>query len=57
MIGKTFNQVEIKPEMILCHLLLHYLQNRQGQSYILRHQGLILIKAAYPYCCKQQSIA
>ena len=30
MSGKTFNQVEIKPEMISCHLLLYFTQDHQG---------------------------
>ena len=30
MIDKTFNQVKIKPKMILCHLSFYFIQSHQG---------------------------
>ena len=53
MSDKIFNQVEIKIEMILCHLALYFIQSRQGlASYAVED-----LKMTYLYYHKQRSIA
>ena len=56
MSDKTFKQVEIKHEIISCHLVLYFTQDRQGlTSYVVK--DLTHIKTNYPYYHKQRSIA
>jgi len=63
MSGKTFNQVEIKPEMISCHLLLYFTQDHQGlASYTTKvlfptpskvhshHGGLFILPQVMEHC-------